>query len=397
MTSIADTIARKLSTDPNIGGGAPLSVLGVDPEPGFAGGESQVLGLTAELRRGGHRAELLCDPRGVLWSWARERGITCHPLAIRNAVDFAAGIRLRQFLRRTRYDVVHFHTSRAHALAPFARGLANAMVVTRRMDYTPNRLFAPYLYNRAVDAVAAISEGVADSLAAAGVDRDRVAIIPSGVDSEHFRPPSASERTAARNALGLRPSDVAVGTVGALESRKGHRYLLAAISELQSAGAGSSAIQGFIAGLGSLEGTLNADLRNLRLEGSVRLLGRVDEPVRLLWALDIFAFPSLHEGLGIALLEAMACGLPVVASRTGGITDAVEDGRTGMLVAPANSSELGAAIARLAAESRTRETLGESARRRVLEKFSISAMARATLALYRVCLGRGAAATAGRT
>jgi glycosyltransferase involved in cell wall biosynthesis len=127
------------------------------------------------------------------------------------------------------------------------------------------------------------------------------------------------------------------------------------------------------------------------------LLGRVDEPVRLLWALDIFAFPSLHEGLGIALLEAMACGLAVVASRTGGITDAVEDGRTGMLVAPASSSELGAAIARLAAESRTRETLGESARRRVLERFSISAMARETLALYRVCLGRGAAAAAGRT
>jgi glycosyltransferase involved in cell wall biosynthesis len=143
-----------------------------------------------------------------------------------------------------------------------------------------------------------------------------------------------------------------------------------------------------IAGEGSLEGALKKDLENLGLEDSVTMMGRIDDPVRMLWALDVFAFPSLHEGLGIAMLEAMACSLAVVASRAGGITDAVEDGRSGILVAPANASGLAAAIARLAAERRTRETLGESARRRVIERFSISAMARDTLALYRVCLGR---------
>src|ERR1700720_3083877 len=139
----------------------PLSVVGVDPERNFAGGESQVLGLTLELRAMGHRAELLCDPSGGLWRRAQAAGVVCHPLPIRNALDLAAAAALRRRLRDGRYDVVHFHTSRAHAMAPWVRGLTSAAVVTRRMDYVPNRLFAPWLYGRrAVDGVAAVSAAV---------------------------------------------------------------------------------------------------------------------------------------------------------------------------------------------------------------------------------------------
>ncbi len=134
---------------------------------------------------------MICDPAGRLWERAVAAGIRCHPLRIRNAIDLAAGIRLRAILKRERYDVVHFHTSRAHSMAPFARGFARALVVTRRMDYRPNRVFAPYLYNRAVDGVVAISGGVADSLAAAGVDRERITVVQSGVDCDRFRPPTA--------------------------------------------------------------------------------------------------------------------------------------------------------------------------------------------------------------
>ncbi len=179
--------------------GAPLSVAGVDPERNFAGGETQVLGLTLELRAMGHRAELLCDPAGELWRRAQAAGVVCHPLAIRNALDLAGAAALRRRLRDGRYDVVHFHTSRAHAMAPWVRGLTRAAVVTRRMDYVPNRLFARWLYGRrAVDGVAAISAAVADALVRAGVARARITLVPSGVDCAHFRPPSADERAQAR-------------------------------------------------------------------------------------------------------------------------------------------------------------------------------------------------------
>ncbi|HEV7987456.1 MAG TPA: glycosyltransferase family 4 protein [Candidatus Binataceae bacterium] len=371
-----------------------LSVAGVDPECNFAGGETQVLGLTLELRAMGHRAELLCDPAGELWRRAQAAGVVCRPLPIRNALDLAAALALRRRLRDGRYDVVHFHTSRAHALAPWVRGLARAAVVTRRMDYVPNRLFAPWLYGRhAVDGVAAISAAVADALARAIGARERITVIPSGVDCAHFRPPSADERAAARAALGLGDADLAVGTVGALVPRKGHRYLVEAMALLgRGSGAPQRRVVAIIAGGGSLRDPLAAEIRRLGLGDAVRMLGRVDDARAILWALDVFAMPSLSEGLGVALLEAMACGLPSVASRVGGIVDTVDDGRTGMLVAPADAPALAGALAHLSAEAAALAAMGAAARAMAVERFSMASMARRTVELYRACLQTGASA-----
>jgi len=383
--------------------GPPLSVGGVDPERGFAGGETQVLGLTRALLGMGHRAELLCDPEGELWRRARAGGIVCHPLPIRNALDFAAAAKLRAILRRERYDVVHFHTARAHALAPWPRGRARAAIVTRRMDYAPNRLFARWLFGSAVDGVAAISGGVADALARAGVPRERIVVIPSGVDCAHFRPPQAAERAAARAALGLEGADCAIGAIGALEPRKGHRFLLEAIARMRrgdTAAAQSAAAHlaprpvAIIAGDGSLRRALADDIRRLGLEGAVRMLGQVEDARPILWALDAVAMPSLMEGLGVAMLEAMACGLAVVASRVGGIVDAIDDDRDGMLVEPANGAALARALAHLCADSRARLALGAAARAIALERFSIETMALRTVELYRACLQTDASARA---
>ncbi|HYB91122.1 MAG TPA: glycosyltransferase family 4 protein [Candidatus Binataceae bacterium] len=366
-----------------------IRIAGVDPELGFGGGEAQVMGLTAELVRMGHRAELICDPAGKLWERARRAGFVCHPLRIHNSIDLSAGIRLRNILKHQRYDVVHFHTARAHAMAPYGRGYAHALVVTRRMDYRPNRLFAPYLFNQAVDGVAAISRGVADALAASGVPRERITIIPSGVDCDHFRPPSAAERADARAAFGIPDDTLAIGTVGVLESRKGHRYLLQALaglaSENRAASAGAKTVC-LIAGDGSLHAELEREAAELGLSESVRLLGRIEDSRSLLWALDIFAFPSLHEGLGVAMLEAAACGLACVASDTGGLRDLVVPGQTGLLAAAGNPAELAAAIRVLAGDLREREAMGAQARARVASKFDMAKMAERTLELYRACL-----------
>lgn len=366
--------------------GRPLRVLGVDPELGFAGGQSQVLGLTLALIRFGHSAELACDPRGKLLRRATEAGVRCHPLAIRNALDFAAALRLRRMVARGGYDVVHFHTSRAHSMAPMVRlGYAGAMVATRRMDYVPNRVFAPYLYNHAVDGVAAISTGVADALASAGVDRNRITIIPSGVDCERFRPASPPEREAARARLGIGASEIAAGTIGMLEERKGQVYLLEAIARLARA-KDLPRIVVLIAGEGSLREQLTERARQFEISNRVMLLGLIEDARSLLDALDIFVLPSLKEGLGIALLEAMASGIAAIGSRTGGILDVVEDGRTGLLVTPGDSTGLAEAIGRLACDAHTRATLGGAGRSRICEGFSLEAMARKTAALYHACL-----------
>ena len=374
--------ANQVTADSKTAGTPPLSIAGVDPELGFAGGETQVLGLTLALAAGGHRAELICDPAGRLWERALDAGIRCHPIRIRNAIDLAAGVKLRAILKRERYDVVHFHTSRAHSMAPFARGFASTLVVTRRMDYRPNRVFAPLLFNRAVDGVVAISNGVADSLAAAGVDRRRVTVVHSGVDCNCFRPPTMQERADARAALGISDREILISAVGALEQRKGHRYLIEAIGAL----AASIKVKCFIVGQGSVHKVLQGEIAVIRSLERIKLLGRVDDVRELLWASDIFAMPSLKEGLGVAALEAMASNLPVIASDVGGLREVVEDGRPGIIVPPANSKQIASAIQRLAEADGLRAQMGAAARVRVVENYSMEKMAARTLALYRECV-----------
>ena len=370
---------------PHLDANPSLRVAGVDPERGFAGGETQVMGLTLELARMGHRAELICDPKGRLYERARSEGVTCHPLRIRNSVDLPAAIRFRAILRRGRYDIVHFHTARAHAMAPYARGFARGLVVTRRMDYRPNRLFAPLLFGRAVDGVAAISRGVADSLAAAGVARERVTIIPSGVDCEHFRPADNAARAAARAALQIPPQALVLSTVGMLEPRKGHRHLLEAIARIARGGEIAN-LAALIAGDGSLRANLQRDAEMLGIATAVRFLGRLDDVRTVLAATDIFVFPSLREGLGVAILEAAASGLAIVASDTGGIGDVIEDGVTGILVKPGDSEALARAIARMAAAQPERAAMGQAARIRAEREFAMTTMAARTVELYRSCL-----------
>ncbi|MGD0074580.1 MAG: glycosyltransferase family 4 protein [Candidatus Binataceae bacterium] len=375
-----------------------LRIVGIDPERGFSGGESQVLGLTLELIRAGHQAELLCDPRGLLWRRAGAAGVVRYPLAIRNSLDARAGLKLRAFLRRGAYDVVHFHTARAHAMAPFAGGAPRragdrVLVVTRRMDYVPNRLFASWLYNHAVDAVAAISSGVMRALESAGVASGRITLIPSGVDCMRFRPALPAEREAARAALGIAADEVALGTVGALEARKGHRFLIDALSAIAGRGL---AFRCFIVGAGSEREALAGQIRGLGLGNQVTLAGGVEDPGQLLSAIDVFVFPSLKEGLGVALMEAMACGIAPVASNTGGIPELIETGRSGLLVSPGSAAELANALEVLIAAPNMRREIGAAARARMVENFSMTAMAARTIELYRTSLERARAAKGGK-
>ena len=376
----------------------PFRVAGVDPERGFSGGETQVLGLARALTAEGHRVELLCDPMGMLWVRAELEGIACHSLPIRNSVDISAGIKLRELIRRGHYDIVHFHTARAHALAPYARGTAGALIVTRRMDYVPNRLFAPWLFNRAVDGVAAISKGVAQALMQAGVRRERIVLIPSGVDCERFAPPDEKLRLQARAKIGAGADDIVLGTVGALTPRKGHSLLLRALALMAKSRSRSTNEQGsrllcFIAGAGPSHEAITAEISKLGLGDSVRMLGAIEDPRALLWALDVFVMPSQMEGLGVAVIEAMAAGLPVVACAVGGLRDAVEHGRTGWLVSPDDEHVMADALTRLSAAPELRASMGAAGREMALTKFSMEKMAQRTLALYRASFDRRRTAT----
>jgi glycosyltransferase involved in cell wall biosynthesis len=228
-----------------------------------------------------------------------------------------------------------------------------------------------------VQAVVAISEGVCAALTASGVEPGRIHLVPSGVEAARFAG-ATTRRPTARARLGLGDDAWVVAIVGALEERKGHDVLLDALATLPD-----PRLLLLIAGDGSRRDALAARVAALDLGTRVRLLGRVDDVAEVLAAADVVAMPSRQEGLGVAALEAMAAGLPVIASRVGGLPEAVVDGATGLLVPAGDVGALAAALARLAADPGRARAFGAAGATRVRERFTMAGMAAATVAVYR--------------
>jgi glycosyltransferase involved in cell wall biosynthesis len=175
-----------------------------------------------------------------------------------------------------------------------------------------------------------------------------------------------------------------VGTVGALVPHKGHRHFVAAAARVIRKVPEARFV---IVGEGEEREALEAQIRHLKLEKHVILTGWRDDVLSLHKAFDLFALTSITEGLGTALLDAMACRRAVVATRTGGVDEAVDEGATGLLVDPHDEAGLAKAIVDLLEHDTLRERMGEAARARVEERFSVERMIADTLAAYERVLG----------
>ncbi len=342
-----------------------------------------MLGLLRHLAVMGHGVAVAADPCGRLAPAAAGAGIAVRPLRVRSAIDIGAARALGRYARDA--DVLHFHTSRAHALALFLPRTAARRVVTRRMDYRPRpRPYAHMLYNRCVDRVVAISTAIREVLIDAGVERGRITVIPSGVDAGRFAGLDAGRASVREREWRVGPAEVVVLVVGALVRRKGHAVLLDAAARL----AGRGVVARYVfCGDGACRDALARRAEHLRLGSTVQFMGWRDDVPRLVGAADIVALPSLHEGLGIAALEAMAAARPVVASRTGGLAEVVIHGSTGWLVAPGDGEALAEALDAAIRDPERRRQFGRAGRERVMAEFSMARMAARNEELYRCLIG----------
>ncbi|MSP38870.1 MAG: glycosyltransferase family 1 protein [Deltaproteobacteria bacterium] len=349
-----------------------LKILHIDPERNWGGGEAQVLGLLKYLAaQGGHRNELVGHPNGKLFAACETLDVSRHGAVIRNDLDLRCIPKLRRLIRLGGFDIVHFHTKRAHALALWLpRG--PRYVVTRRMDYPEARNWYTHcLYNKRVDGVVAISQNIAELLIAAGVNPQKIRTITSGIDVDKF---ALGRRTIQRTA-----DEIVVGSMGVLEERKGHRFLLEAAAQLKTRGMN---LQYRIAGDGAERQSLERLAAELGIADQVRFAGFVTDTAAFFAAIDLFVMPSLFEGLGVAVLEAMAAGKPVIATRVGGLVESVLDGVTGLLVEPKDASRLADAIERIVGDPELALTLGCKGAERARQHYTLEQMARRNEAYY---------------
>ncbi|HET6374024.1 MAG TPA: glycosyltransferase [Candidatus Polarisedimenticolia bacterium] len=364
-----------------------MRVVHVNTEPTWRGGESQVFNLMRGLRGRGHTAEVVALPGGVLAGRCRADGFDVFELAMRSDADLPAAWRLARYLGKTRPDIVHAQTARAHSIALLARKLAapGLLVVSRRLDFPikPHLLNRWKYANRSVSAYIAVAEVIRDILVRAGVPPERVTVIQSSIDLARFTG-VGDHRAAIRAQLGIPESARVVGNVAALAWHKGQQDLVAAMPAVLAAIPDAWLV---IVGGGDQRDVLLAKARDRGVGGRVILTGARDDVPKVLTAFDLFCMPSYYEGLCNSVLEAFAMKVPVVATRAGGLPEIVLHEATGLLARPRDPADLAAALIRLLTEKELGRRVAEAGHDLVRTRFSAERMVERTETLYAGLLG----------
>ncbi len=364
----------------------PLTTVHLNTERGWRGGEQQMAYLAEGLRSRGHRVVIVAQRDGEAAKRLGSAGFDVEERRMRGEADVIAIAKLARLLRRIRPDVVHCHTSHAHALGRIAArfGGRPALVVSRRVDFSIYRRSFFRLngikYRKGVDRIVAVSDAVKNVLVRDGLEPSRITVVRDAIDVDRIRhAPPVDVR--ARVGLGSRARIILA--VGALVGHKGHRYLVDAIPALVAAAPEAHVV---IAGEGELRPDLERLAIRLGIAGRLLMPGYIESVAGWFPAADVFVMPSLEEGLGSSVLDAMAAGTPIVATTAGGIPEVVRDGVDGLLVPPADPPALARAIAELLRDRYKAYDLAAAAAKRVETDFPVARMVEETLAVYRAVL-----------
>jgi L-malate glycosyltransferase len=355
--------------------------LHIDTARTWRGGQQQVLLTVLGLRARGHRAVLVAHPDGELFRRAAE-GPDLFPLAPINEIDLATAWKLSRLVRKWRPRIVHAHDP--HAVTMAALGLSfgapeprPAIIASRRVDFhLQSHAFSQWKY-RQVDGFIAASQAIKDILIQDRVPAGRIEVVHDGIDVEKIQNRPAVDLHAE---YWLPHGVPVVANVGALVGHKGQRFLIDAMPQVLREVPDAHLI---IFGEGELRPALERQIKSLSLTKRVLLPGFREDVLWLVKSADLFVMSSVTEGLGSAVLDAMAMGLAVVGTTAGGIPEAVVDGVTGELVPPSDPKALAAAIVKLLKDSAMRRTYGEAARDRVAQHFGVDRLVDGTLACYR--------------
>ena len=362
-----------------------MRILHVDSERPWRGGQNQILLLMRRQRAAGEEPHLAAPKDAALRARAAAEGFPVRPVPMRGTWDLPSAFALAGALREVRPAIVHWHAARAHALGAIASLLVPgpARVLSRRVVFPVRRsIGSRLLYARPIDRIVAISEAVRDALVRSGLDRAGIDVVPSGIE---IPPPGdPATRDALRRSLGSAEEEVVGITVAALDDGKGHRELLRALADTAER---APRLRLWIAGDGPRKHELESEAGRLGLGRRVQFLGFRADISSLLQAADLFCLATRSEGLGSSVLEAMAAGLPVLATRVGGVPEIVEEGRTGILVDLDHPADLAEALVRMTEDRGTRERMGQEGRARA-GFFSADRTAEGTARAYRTALER---------
>ena len=360
-----------------------LRIVHTESSTGWGGQEIRTLTEAEGMLGRGHQLMLLTPQTACIYDAARRRGIPALAIPMEKKRPRAFAALFSWLARHAReYDVINTHSSTDTWLTALAAALlrrAPPIVRTRHVSTAVGTGWAArWLYTRASAHIVTTGEALRRQLARDnGFELSRMTSVRTGIDLARFRP---MEQPACRRDLGLdeRP---ALGIVATLRDWKGHDYLLDAWARLR---ARFPQWQLVVVGDGPQRARLEARTADEGLAGSVRFVGNQDNVPLWLNSFDLFTLPSFgDEGVPQGIMQAMACGLAVVSTPVGAIEEAVQAGRTGLLVPPRDAAALADALAALMADDGRRRAMGEAGHAYALAHFGIDAMLDKMEAVFR--------------
>ncbi|MEK7388480.1 MAG: glycosyltransferase [Elusimicrobiota bacterium] len=363
----------------------PRPIFHLDSEVGMRGGQRQLLYLAAALHARRRRGVVYTRARSALAAEAAQLGLEVRSLPFIGEWDVLSACRLKLDARREN-AILHAHNAHTAAVAALAAAAGADLVVHRRVDFPVSQLSARLKYGRAGKLVS-VSKAIAEILVRASIPKEKIVVVPDGLpidahecrwvgrEKNPFSPATGECRTKYRQDLsrefGFPEDSPLIGNIAALVPHKDHETLLAAalIVLLKRPRA-----RFLIAGRGPEETSIFNSIQRMGMLGKVILLGHRPDPLPLLQALDLYVQSSWGEGMGSVLIEAAACAVPIVATTAGGIPEVVENGVSGLLVAPRHPEALANAIIRLIDDRSLAGDLAAQGVRKV-SRFGLSRMA----------------------
>ena len=368
-----------------------MKILIAESSTAIGGQELAVVRHAKGLCNRGHDVQLLLQPGSPIEQLAKKQKVPAQPLRMPGLSPSALKA-FRRILLRENPDLLHVNSSMDSWLGAITARLVSPrikVVKTRHISAPLNRNLATrFLYRRLFDHVI-VTGG--DSNKRALIERDglqapRVTAFPIGVDLSQFSPGSPDYDL--RGELGLAPDDRLVGLLSYLRSYKGHQYFIEAATQLTPR---LPNVRFLIVGEGPDETIIRARISRLGVTKQVLMLGYRQDSLNLLRSLDVFVMPTIEgDTIPQVLLEAMAVGLPVIATTTGSIPDVVRNGITGLLVPPRDSQAISASVETLLNDAGLRRTLGHNASRFVADSYSLESMLNCLEGVYQQVLAQNA-------
>jgi glycosyltransferase involved in cell wall biosynthesis len=327
-------------------------------------------------------SSLICaiDQGGALESEIKQCGIPYFVMNRRQGIDLGLIWKLYNLFRKNSVDVINTHHFNQLFYSALGAKLVGARIIHTEHSvevYRSNRLrIALRLLSLFCDKLIAIgSDGARLLRNQVGIPASKLEVIPAGVNLSKF----TESKSEARRLLGLDDADRVAVIVARLFPEKNHRLLLSAFADVVSHVERARLL---IAGAGVEEEAIREEIKRLKLNGSVRMLGVRRDVARLLAASDVFVLSSDREGMPVAMLEAMAAARPVVATAVGDIPSILEDGVSGRLVTPRDRQAMAAALVEVLSNPERAAAMGENARRVIAETFDLRSMIARYEALY---------------